>query len=169
MEGTMFVVLVASYFFLRTRTASWPPEPLRAPDLLWGTLNTVIILASCVPNHFAVKAAKRLDLRGVRLWTIVTLLFAVAFALIRILEFKGLNCRWDQNAYSSIVWMNMGFHTTHIVTDMIDTLVLIALMFVGPIEGKRFVDVAENGTYWYFVVALWVPLYVVLYIAPRFL
>jgi heme/copper-type cytochrome/quinol oxidase subunit 3 len=100
---------------------------------------------------------------------IVTLSFAVVFAVIRIFEFQHLNCSYDQNAYGSIVWLNMGFHTTHLLTDMVDTVVLIALMFIGPVEGKRFVDVAENSGYWYFVVAMWLPLYVVIYVAPRFM
>ena len=100
---------------------------------------------------------------------LVTLAFAVAFAVVRVFEFRALNCSYDQNAYGSIVWLNMGFHTTHLLTDMVDTVVLIALMFIGPVEGKRFVDVSENGIYWYFVVAMWLPLYAVIYIAPRFM
>ena len=169
MEGTMFVVLLISYFFLRTRVPDWPPGPTSPPDLLWGTVNTAVVLASCVPNYLADKAARRLDLRGVRLWMIVTLAFAIVFAVIRIFEFQHLNCSYDQNAYGSIVWLNMGFHTTHLLTDMVDTVVLIALMFIGPVEGKRFVDVADNSGYWYFVVAMWLPLYAVIYIAPRFM
>ena len=169
MEGTMFVVLLVSYFFLRTRVPDWPPGPTSPPDLFWGTVNTFVILASCVPNYFAERTAKRLDLGGVRLWMIVTLAFAVVFAVVRIFEFLSLNCSYDQNAYGSIVWLNMGFHTTHLLTDMVDTVVLIALMFLGPIEGKRFVDVSENSIYWYFVVAMWLPLYAVIYIAPRFM
>jgi cytochrome c oxidase subunit III len=169
MEGGMFVVLVVSYFFLRTRVPDWPPGPTSPPDLLWGTVNTFVILTSCVPNYLAEKAAQRLDLRGVRLWMIVTLAFAVVFAVVRVFEFGALNCRYDLNAYGSIVWFNMGFHTTHLLTDMVDTVVLIVLMFTGPVEGKRFVDVAENSLYWYFVVAMWLPLYAVIYLAPRFM
>ncbi len=169
MEGTMFVILLVTYFFLRTRVPDWPPGGTRPPELLWGTINTGIILASCIPNYFAERAARRLDLRRVRLWMIVTLACAIAFAVVRIFEFRALNCSWEQNAYGSIVWLNLGFHTTHLLTDMADTVVLIALMFFGPIEGKRFVDVSENGIYWYFVVAMWLPLYAVIYIAPRFL
>jgi cytochrome c oxidase subunit III len=169
MEGTMLVVFLISYFFLRTRVPDWPPGPTSPPDLLWGTINTGIILASLVPNHFAKKAAERLDLKGVRLWVAVTLLFAIAFAVIRIFEFGALNCRWDQNAYGSIVWANMVFHTAHLLTDMADTAVLLVLMLTGPIEGKRFVDVSENGIYWDFVVFMWLPVYAVIYLAPRVL
>lgn len=169
MEGTMLAVLLISYFFLRTRVPDWPPGGASPPDLLWGTVNTGVLLASFVPNHFAKKAAERLDLRGVRIWMIVTLAFAIVFAVVRVFEFGALNCRWDQNAYGSIVWVNMGFHTAHLLTDMVDTVVLIVLMFAGPIEGKRFVDVSENGIYWDFVIIIWLLLYAVIYIAPRVL
>ena len=39
----------------------------------------------------------------------------------------------------------------------------------GRVEGKRFVDVSENAFYWYFVVASWLPIWFVIYIAPRLL
>jgi heme/copper-type cytochrome/quinol oxidase subunit 3 len=126
-------------------------------------------VASFIPNHFAKNASEKLDLRGVRIWMIVTLLFAIVFAVIRIFEFRSLNCHWDQNAYGSIVWVNMGFHTMHLLTDMVDSVVLIVLMFIGPIEGKRFVDVSENSIYWNFVIVIWLLLYAVIYIEPRVL
>ena len=47
------------------------------------------------------------------------------------------------------------------------TLVLAVLMHTGPLEGKRFADVSENAVYWYFVVLSWLPIYLVIYWAPR--
>jgi len=48
-----------------------------------------------------------------------------------------------------------------------DTTVLDVLFFTGPLEGKRYVDVSENALYWYFVIASWLPIYAVVYLAPR--
>ena len=48
-----------------------------------------------------------------------------------------------------------------------DTAVLDVLFFTGPLEGKRFSDVSENALYWYFVVLSWLPIYAVVYWAPR--
>jgi heme/copper-type cytochrome/quinol oxidase subunit 3 len=48
-------------------------------------------------------------------------------------------------------------------------VVIAVLMYLGPLEGKRYVDVAENAEYWYFVVIAWVPIYAVIYLAPRYL
>jgi cytochrome c oxidase subunit 1/cytochrome c oxidase subunit I+III len=165
-EGTGFALAFGAYFYLRLRNATWPPN-VPPPLLLWGTLNTVVLLASLVPNELAKLAAERVDLRGVRLWLVVCLLFGVGFNAIRAYEFTTLNVRWDTNAYGSIVWLLLGMHTVHIATDVLDTAVLAVLMFFGPIEEKRFVDVSESSFYWYFVVLIWIPTYFVIYWAPR--
>jgi len=166
-ESTMFALVIGTYFYLRTRNSYWPPPNIAPPDLRWGTLNLVVMLASGVPNELAKKAAGRIDLRRVRLWLVVCLLFGVAFNTIRALEFTTLNVTFSNDAYGSIVWLLLGLHTTHIATDVVDTGVLTALMFIGPVEEQRFVDVEENAVYWYFVVFTWLPIYGVIYWAPR--
>ena len=166
-EGTVFALAIGAYFFLVTRFPQWPPHGVAAPDLRWGTINTLILLLSLVPNELARRAGEHVDLRQVRIWLVVCLAFAVAFNVVRVYEFAHLNVMWDHDAYGSIVWLILGLHTTHIVTDFLDSSVLAALMFVGPIEERRFVDVEENAVYWYFVVLTWLPIYGVIYWAPR--
>jgi heme/copper-type cytochrome/quinol oxidase subunit 3 len=46
-----------AYLYLRSKAVEWPPN-VAPPPLLWGTLNTAVLLASCVPNHFTKKAAE---------------------------------------------------------------------------------------------------------------
>ena len=168
-EGTAFVLAITAYFYLAAHSQGWPPGGIPPPMLLWGTVNTLILLASMVPNQLAKSAAERVDLRGVRIWMAVAIAFAVAFNIVRVFEFARLNVWWNENAYGSIVWFVLGLHTTHIVTDLLDSIVLAVLMFTGPIEEKRFVDVAENSLYWYLVVISWLPIYGVIYWAPRLL
>jgi heme/copper-type cytochrome/quinol oxidase subunit 3 len=165
-EGTVFGLAVMAYFYLRSHQATWPITSL-PPDLLWGTLNLLVMLASFLPAHFAKRAAERLELRGVRIWLVVSVVFGVLFCALRAMEFATLNVRWDSNAYGSVVWLLLGLHTTHIVTDLVDTIVLTVLFFTGPLDGKRYVDVSENSFYWYFVVATWIPIYLVIYWGAR--
>jgi heme/copper-type cytochrome/quinol oxidase subunit 3 len=166
-EGMAFALAIGAYFYLVTRSAAWPPHGAAPPDLRWGTLNTVVLLVSLIPNELARRAAEQIDLRRVRVWMVVALVFAAGFNLIRIYEFAHLNVTWDRDAYGSIVWLMLGLHTTHIVTDFLDSIVLAVLMFIGPVEEHRFVDVEENAVYWYFVVLAWLPIYGVIYWAPR--
>jgi cytochrome c oxidase subunit 3 len=165
-EGTLFVLLIASYLYLRSHATDWPLGA-HPPALFWGTVNLALLLLSAIPNQLAKRAAERLDLRGVRVWMVVCLLFGVAFVWIRVYEFQSLNVWWDTNAYGSLVWTLLGFHTVHLLTDEVDSSVLAAVMFLGPLEESRFVDVSENSLYWYFVLGSWVPIYAVIYLAPR--
>jgi len=167
-EGTVFAMVIMSYFYLRTNAADDWPLGVPVPGLFWGTLNVVLLLVSGIPNHLAKKSAERYDRGATRRWLLVCVAFALAFVVVRFLEFTQLHCRWDSNAYGSVVWGLLGLHTLHLLTDLYDTGVLTALFFTGPFEAKRFVDVSENGVYWYFVVLSWLPIYAVIYWAPRF-
>ncbi|HWI15407.1 MAG TPA: cytochrome c oxidase subunit 3 [Burkholderiales bacterium] len=165
-EGMVFALAVATYLYLRARGHTWPPSAL-PPELLWGTLNLVIALASLFPNQWTKRAAEAEDLGKTRAGLILGVLFGVVLIGIRALEYGALNVRWDSNAYGSAVWMLLTLHTIHLVTDFYDTVVLAVLMHTGPLEGKRYVDVSENSLYWYFVVIAWIPIYAVIYWGAR--
>ena len=165
-EGMAFAFMIVVYFYLRALADTWPAAGT-PPDLIWGTLNLVIILASAIPNTFTDKAAIDHDLPKVRIGLFLCCIFGLALCIVRALEFTTLNVRWDGSAYGSVVWVLLGLHTFNLVTDYIDTLVLTAVMFKGPQEGKRYVDVAENSGYWDFIVATWVPIYAVIYWGAR--
>jgi cytochrome c oxidase subunit III len=166
-EGMVFALVIMAYLYLKGRNDHWPPGTILPPNLLWGTVNTIILVVSMVPNELTKRAAETFQLRRVQLWLVVCMLFGLAFNVVRIFEFRSLNVSWDSNAYGSVVWILLGLHTTHIVTDWVDTGVLTALMLTGPIDEHRFVDVSENAMYWYFVVLAWLPIYALIYFAPR--
>jgi cytochrome c oxidase subunit III len=166
-EGVAFALMIVIYFYLRSLAKTWPTAKA-APDLFWGTVNLGLILLSAIPFIASDRAALDLDLRKVRFWMAVCSLFSLALCAVRWMEFTALNVRWDESAYWSVLWMLIGLHTFNLVTDVGDTLVLTALMFAGPLEGKHFVDIAENAGYWNFVVLSWIPIYFVMYWAPRF-
>jgi heme/copper-type cytochrome/quinol oxidase subunit 3 len=165
-EGTAFALVITSYLYLKGRVPHWPPG-VGEPAMVWGTVNVLLMLVSVIPNELTKRAAERFDRKAVKLWISVCILFAVVFTVVRFLEFSTLNVRWDTNAYGSVTWVLLGFHTVHLLTDFADTIVLAVIMFIGPVDEHRFVDVSENSFYWYFVVISWVPIYAVLYFAPR--
>jgi cytochrome c oxidase subunit I+III len=165
-ETTVFGLAAFAYFYLRSKLPAWPPG-VAPPGLLWGSLNSAVLLLSALPNQWAKKAAESHQLERTRLWLVVCLGFGVVFLTIRGFEFTTLNCAWNTNAYGSILWTILGLHTVHLLTDVLDTGVLTALMFTRHAHGRRFVDVSENAFYWYFVVLVWLPLYVLIYWAPR--
>lgn len=167
-EGTAFAFMVVIYFYFRALDPGWPRGGGNAPDLLWGSINAFLVVVSAIPNTFAEKAAMNRDLAKVRIGLLGLSILSISMLPVRWMEFTRLNVGLDESAYGSTVWTLLGLHTFNLVTDVLDTLVLTVLMYKGPLEGKRFVDIAENSGYWDFIVLTWLPIYAVIYWAPRF-
>jgi len=167
-EGMVFVLMIASYFYLHSRSVEWPPHS-NPPDLFWGTLNTILFLVSALPNEWYRRRAHKGDRRAVQIGLVIMTLFAIGNVIIRYFELLHLNTDWSIDAYGSAVWTLMGLHVVHLLTDLVDTAVLTALFFTSMVEGKRFMDASENAGYWYFVILTWLPIYLVIYWAPRWL
>ncbi len=165
-ESTVFALAIVTYAYLHERSSEWPPHQ-RFPDLLYGTVNTVLMIVSGIPNQWTKRAAERENLPQVRVGLLICLAFAVAFLILRGFEFGALHTSWNDSAYGSIVYALLLLHTLHLATDCIDSVVLTVLMFTGPLSGKRFVDVSENAFYWWFVIGSWLVIYFTIYVAPR--
>lgn len=166
-EGTGFALVIAVYLYLMSLATNWPIDA-PAPDLLPGTLVTLILTASVVPNHLVSRWAEQQDMSKVRAGIIVMSVLGIVPLIVRAFEFPALKVNWDSNAYGSVVWTLLGLHTTHLITDLVDTLVLAALMFTRKGNNlRRFGDVQDNAMYWNFVVGAWLPIYVCIYWIPR--
>jgi len=166
LEGSGFALVIAIDLYLASLAPEWPPAP--PPDLLPGTLLTLVLLASVVPNVLLSRWAERQELRKVR-WGIAAMCaIGLVPLVLRGFEFGVLHVRWDENAYGSILWLMLGLHTTHLITDIADTIVLAALMATHHGDNpRRFGDVQDNALYWNFVVATWLPIYLCIYWLPR--
>jgi len=167
-EGTMFALVIASYFYLRTRSTDWPTA--NEPPYLWfGVTNTFLFIVSALPAYWVRVQAPRGNVRAVRNGLALLALFGIACAVVRTYEFSHLNCHWDDNAYASVIWVLLGLHSGHLVTEWIETVVLLGISFTDKMEGTRLADAAVNSDYWYFVVISGVIANFIIYGTTRFL
>lgn len=167
-EGTAFVLTIAAYFFLMSHEQEWAPRPWSPPNPIAGTLFTIIILLSEIPNTMVKKAAEKYDVAVIRNLLPVMVGIGAILMIIRGFEFNSLNVMWYDNAYGSVIWALLLLHASHIATDWIDTIVLWRLMRTPHGEGpRRIVDTDENSLYWRFVWLAWIPIYLLIYWVPR--
>lgn len=166
-EGSGLALTIAVYFYLQSIAPQWPLSA-PPPALGAGTTMAVLLVLSLLPNHFVLKWAKAHDLRKVRFGLVFFCVFSIVLLLLRVIEFQSLNVSWDSNAYGSVVWLLMGLHTAHLLTDIVEWFVLCVLMFSRHADNKRrYGDVQDNTVYWAFVVAAWVAVYGCVYLIPR--
>jgi cytochrome c oxidase subunit III len=166
-EGWTTALLVGAFFYLRQNVDHWPPLRTPYPSLLIPSINLALMFISLVPARIVERAAKRLDDHAVKRWLILTSATALPTLVLRWYELWALNTRWDTNAYGSAVWLIVGFHASLMLLDIGDTIGLTVFFHAKKMPVKTFSDTADNCYYWYFTVALWIPIYLIIYVGPR--
>jgi len=173
-ETSMFAILIATYFYLRQNFALWPPplaqltatlRPL--PELGYGTANTILLLLGCIPMVFADLAARRNNRDRARIMLVICAVIGFGALVLRGFEYSAMYFRWDSNAYGSIVWFMLGMHMLHLMILTTETVLLTIWIFNREFDMKHRVDIVTIGVYWYWVVAIWVVLYAIIYFTPR--
>jgi cytochrome c oxidase subunit III len=168
-EGAMFCILIASFLYVRLRVDVWPPPGDQFPHLLLPTLSLIALIFSVPPAYWGSQAAKRDDRGGMIRNLALNLAFAAISFTLRIIEWHSLNFNWQTDAYGSYVWAFLGLHSFDFVADAIFTAVLLIIILSGRYGQKARLGVHVDTVVWYFLVAIWVPIYVVIYWGPHFL
>lgn len=168
-EGFTLLLMVASWFYLRTNEFDWPPGRTPNPDLLIPTLNTVLLLSVIVPMWFAGRAARRMDRMAVAKLLLLSAAITVVVNVLRWWELLAINARWDAHAYGSAAWGVVVLHSTLTIVDVFETGTLGLLFLLGKARRKHYPDVADAADYQFFLSGIWVPLYFVVYWMPRLL
>jgi cytochrome c oxidase subunit III len=165
-EGWTLALIAAMYFYVRQNFLTWPPMRTPLPSLLIPTIGLVVMLGSLVPTYLCDRAARRLDEGGVKLWLLVASIIALAIPVLRWYELWALNVRWDSNAYGSAAWLLVATHATLLLLDVADTVGLTLFYWFRRMPIKAMSDTSDNSFYWYFMVGIWVPIYLIVYVGP---
>lgn len=166
-EGTLFALIVASYFYVRIGFENWPTPNEKRPDLFLPTLGLFILIISLAPMEWATKSAEHHKRSGVFWGTLLNLACVAAFLVCRWIELVRLDFKWNTDIYGSFVWCILGLHTMHAIADGAQTLVMFAILLSKKAGEKQIVGFRADGQYWWFVVVIWIPLYFVIYVHPR--
>ena len=175
-ETAMFGVLLAIYFSVMMNTSPFPPPQVErfpvlydsSPDLTLPVIGLVVILISLIPDIWLDRSARRRLPGQIKVALIVTLLLNFVAIGIRYYEFDSLHFKWDDNAYGSITWMLLGMHLLHMIVLACEDIFLLIWTFAKDIDDKHAVDLTVTAVYWYWIVGIWLILFPILYIVPRY-
>ena len=168
-EGSTLFVCVVSYLYVRQNFPTWPPEHVLRPSVAAGAAQAGLMLLSNIPMAMVDRAARRLDLRTVRIGMVVVSLLALVMCALRVLEMNALHVRWDSTAYGSVAWGALVTHSTLLLLETVETLVFTLLLFSPNLEQRDISGVSDNALYWYFMTAVWIPLAALVFLSPYIL
>ena len=167
-ECSMFLMLIAIYFYIRLSVDMWPLPGTQLPHLSVPTLALVPLLASCAGSYWASQGAKTNSRRQMLAGMIANEVLASAYLLLRAFQWHNFNFGWSTDIHGSIVWAILFLHTFDAVADLIFTAVLIVLVMIGRTDPRVRLGIHVDSVVWYLIAGVWLPLYAVVYWGPHF-
>ena len=163
-EAALFATLVMSYLYLRTGGSNTPFTRVGSADVVIASLNTVILLASAVFVARAARAIAAGRVEGLKTDLAITLVLGSVFIIGQAVEFNHSGMRIDDLAYGGASFALISFHALHLIAGMTVLALNLARAQAGDFSAQRHVAITVGAWFWYFVVAVWVVLFCVLFI-----
>ena len=171
---------------------AWPPPGLVTSDpWQWPLLNTVILLTSATTVTWALHAIKAGDRQGTILALALSVVLGTAFVLIQAHEYLHTPFTFGLNGaalgplsdpaharlsagqgnlaaiYGSSVLMVIGLHSLHVVAGTVFLAVCLGRAIAGHFTPTRHFGFEAAAWYWHFVDAVWLFLFVTIYLSGR--
>lgn len=157
----MFAGLTSAYI-VKKNQANWLEFSL--PGVFW--YSTIVIIASSVSIHLALKSFKAREMSRYRLLITVTAALGILFTVLQVLGFFSLEARNihltgpNSNAASSFLLVITSLHMLHVLGGVIAILVIFIRAFNSKFKSYSTVPIEVISTYWHFVDILWIYLFI---------
>lgn len=180
-EVLFFGAMFNSYITYRRAYPAAFAEASHHTSVLFGTVNTAILLTSSFTMALAVHAARENKVKWIFRFLMITIFFALGFLAVKGLEYHkdlddqlwpGPHFRADLPPQAQIFWVlywiMTGVHALH-VTVGVGLLSTIAWMtWRRKFSDAYHTPVEMVGLYWHFVDIIWIFLYPLLYLIQRY-
>ncbi len=168
-ETVVFATLLSSYFYLRLLSDGWPPVGVPNPKLLLPTINTVVLLTSSGMLLWATRGLSQGNQRRLKIGLGIAIVLEGVFFTIKMVVSTGLPFSWSDHAYGSIFASIDRLHSLHVVIAIIMAVVVEILAFRGEFDAEHRLGIQAVNIYWQFVALIWLPVFIVLFLVPRWM
>jgi cytochrome c oxidase subunit III len=152
-EATLFGTIFGTYFYLRFKSAHWPPDGIPEPRVVVPAILTGVLLATSAPMHLASRAGASGHARRALLLLLVALVVQSGYLAMQ-LDLYADDVRAYPprlNAYASITHLMVGAGHFHVLVGLLLDLFLIAKLAGGRVTAYRLVGLQAGAFYWHFV------------------
>ncbi|WP_188717677.1 cytochrome c oxidase subunit 3 [Agrococcus terreus] len=177
-EVMFFAGLFAIYFTLRSMSGDLFATEAERLNVLFATVNTIILLASsftcqaganAAEHHQAFRSGSRWQLSkwGMVEWFYLTYAMGSVFIILQVFEYVVLvqeGVTLSSNSYGSAFYITTGFHGLHVTGGLFAFLFVIGRAYaVKRFAHKEATSAHVISYYWHFVDVVWIGLYLVIY------
>jgi cytochrome c oxidase subunit 3 len=156
----LFAALTSAYL-VKQGEGNWLRFEL--PGIFWFTSG--IILMSSVSMQLAYWASKKDQITKIRIFLSLTLLLGMAFLYGQYQSWEELvqqDVFFVGNPAGSFIYVLTGLHGFHLISGIIFLLFVLYSAFKFKIHSKNITWMEMSTTYWHFLGALWLYLFIFL-------
>ena len=167
-ESAIFTIFVVAYLFYagKSLTGPTPREVLETPIFY-----TICLLSSSLTIHFASKLLKRGRRGGfLGLWFLTIILgclflYGTGQEWHRLIYERGLTV--STSLFGTTYYSLVGLHGFHVTAGLIMLSVVLFFGLAGRVGPEQSARVDVLSLYWHFVDAVWVVVFIVVYVLGR--
>lgn len=155
----MFAGLTSAYI-VKSGQVGW--HEVQTPTIFW--VSTAVLFASSVTVQAALRSFKHRSMTSFRALLLATLVLGLAFVG---LQYKGFEWLWQRGVHfegssgaGQFLYIIFGLHALHVLGGIVALLVLSARQYLGRTRTYNATPIEIMSTYWHFVDALWIYLFV---------
>ena len=160
----MLFAAFTSAFIVKKGESNWVEFPI--PDILW--VSTAVLFLSSLTMQWAFSAAKKDELEKLKLALFITFTLGVLFLCGQYMAWQklyqsGIYFGGSQSHPSgSYLYVFTGIHGIHLISGVIFLFIVLIYSFKYKIHSKNMLSIEMCATYWHFLDALWIYLFVFL-------
>jgi len=167
-ETAVFTIFVAAYLYYLGKSLGGPTprEVLRLPVAV-----SILLWSSSVTIHLAVRALRGARLQTFSLWWFLTIVLGALFLAgtgrewYRLIYQEGLTIR--TNLFGTTFYALVGLHASHVIVGLTMLTTVFVLSLGGHVKAEHAGRAEVLSLYWHFVDAVWVVVFLVVYVVGR--
>ncbi len=167
-ETVFFSIFVAAYVFYIGKSLNGPrPKDVLAPPIL----NTICLLSSSITIVLAMRALQAGSIRSFGIWWLATLALGGEFMVGTAMEWHRLiyteHLTIRTNLFGTTYYSLVGLHALHVTIGLILILLVMVFTMLGYMDRRHAERTDVLSWYWHFVDAVWVVVFITVYIIGR--
>lgn len=159
----MLFAAFTSAYLVRKAEGNWVEFAM--PSLF--TYSTGVLILSSLSMHYSLLAAKKDQFNALRISISITFVLGLLFLVMQFygwIQLVEMNVFFVGNPSGSFVYVLSGLHGLHLVSGLIVLIFALVAAFRLKINAKQLTQINICATYWHFLDALWLYLFVFLLI-----
>jgi heme/copper-type cytochrome/quinol oxidase subunit 3 len=171
-EVFFFLSLIMAYVYMVYYGDTRSSGELNALHISTTGIFTVVLLSSSLTFYIAERNYEKGNIAGLKTWLIITVILGAVFLIGQGNEYYRLineQISLGASVFGTNFFTLTGFHGFHVFVGLILISVLITMSFLGDFSNPKSTVIQTIGIYWHFVDAVWIVVFTVVYVLPRFM